>query len=71
MSITKNVYTQINKTLDRKITTLGQAVSMSNYETNINNQIILILSSISGLLFLILIIVFIYYNYVKAERNQQ
>jgi len=70
-STTKNVYNVIIDTLNRKITTLGQAVSMSNYETNINNKILFILSWITGILFIICLIVFIYYNYIVSKTDSK
>jgi hypothetical protein len=70
ISTTKDLYNKIIKSLDTKITTLGQAVSMSNYETNINNKIIIILSTISIILFIICLIVFIYYNYIVVKKSE-
>lgn len=65
---TNKVYNTIVKSLDSKITTLGQAVSMSNYETNINNKILFILGWVTTILFIILLIVLIYYNYIVSKK---
>jgi hypothetical protein len=70
ISNSQNIYDTIIKSLDRKNTTLGQAVSMNNYETNINNKITLILGAIAGILLFIFLTVFIYYNYIKERRSQ-
>ena len=62
----KNLNNGIIKNLDDKITTYGQAISMNNYETNINNKILFGLSIILFIIFIIIIIVIIYYNKKEA-----
>ena len=56
----KDINDNIIDNLDSKITTYGQAISMNNYETNINNKILIYLGIISGILFIILIIIIVY-----------
>lgn len=64
----KNIHNNIIKYLDDKITTYGQAISMNNYETNINNTIILVLSGIFGMMILISVMAMGYFNYKYAGK---
>ncbi len=48
--------------LNNKITTYGQAISMNNYETNINNKILLGLGVTLFFMFIIFVSVLIYFN---------
>ena len=58
----KNLNNVIIKDLDDKITTYSQAISMNNYETNINNKILVALSIVLFIIFAIFIILITYYN---------
>ena len=65
---TKTLNDAVIKDLNNKITTYGQAISMNNYETNINNKILMALSVISGLMFIIFIAVMVYFNNKSAGK---
>jgi hypothetical protein len=58
----------INK-LNNQITTFGQAIEMNNYEANINDKILFILSIVCGLVFIIFIVVIVYYNNITAGKK--
>ena len=64
----KNLNSVIIKDLDDKITTYGQAISMNNYETNINNNILIALSLILFFIFVIFICVIVFYNNKTAGQ---
>ena len=64
----KNLNYSIIKDLNDKITTYGQAISMNNYETNINNKILITLSVIIFVVIGIFIIVITYYNAKSAGK---
>ena len=69
MNNSQNIYNNVNKYLDDKITTYGQAISMNNYEENINNKILKILSFVSIIMIIIFIFLLAYinYNYYKTS----
>jgi hypothetical protein len=56
------------KDLNNKITTYGQAISMNNYETNINNKILTGLVVITFLMFVIFIVLMVYFNNKSAGK---
>lgn len=60
--INKNLFNNINKNMDSKITTYAQAISMNNYETNINNIILSILIVILIAIVIIFIFVLSYFS---------
>jgi hypothetical protein len=62
--LSKNV---INK-LDDQITTFGQAIEMNNYETTINNRILMVLGPLTFLFFVIFISVMVYFNNLTAGK---
>jgi len=64
----KNLNYSIIKDLNDKITTYGQAISMNNYETNINNKILITLSVVIFLVIGIFIVVITYYNAKSAGK---
>lgn len=57
----------INK-LNNQITTFGQAIEMNNYETTINNRILMILGPLTFFVFVIFISVMVYFNNITAGR---
>lgn len=57
----------INK-LDNQITTFGQAIEMNNYETGINNRILMILGPLTFFTFVIFISVMVYFNNLTAGK---
>jgi hypothetical protein len=62
--LSKNV---INK-LNNQITTFGQAIEMNNYETTINNRILMVLGPIAFLAFVIFVSVMVYFNNLTAGK---
>lgn len=54
--------------LNNKITTYGQAISMNNYENNINDKILKALIIITIFIFIIFIIVMVYFNNKTAGK---
>ena len=54
--------------LDDKITKQGQSVSMNNYETNINNTILIVLSFILAFVVIMFIIVLVYFNNITDGK---
>jgi hypothetical protein len=60
--INKNLFNNINKNMDSKITTYAQAISMNNYETNINNFILSILIVILITMVIVFIFVLSYFT---------
>jgi hypothetical protein len=62
----KNFNNNILNNLNNKMTTYEQAISMNNYETNINNNILLYLSVILGVFVIILVSLLVYYNSTTA-----
>ena len=64
----KNSNNMVIGNLDNKITTYGQAISMNNYETNINNKILFSLSIILFFIVTMFIIVIVYYNNITAGK---
>jgi hypothetical protein len=65
---TKTLNDAVIKDLNNKITTYGQAISMNNYETNINNKILMALSVISFFMIIIFIVVMVYFNNKSAGK---
>lgn len=65
---TKTLNDAVIKDLNNKITTYGQAISMNNYETNINNKILMALSVISIFMIIIFIVVMTYFNNKSAGK---
>ena len=57
-----NVNLSVVDNLNNKITTYGQAINMNNYETDINNKILMALGIIFGLVFVVFIVLMVYYN---------
>jgi hypothetical protein len=64
----KDLNNNIIKNLDNKITTISQSVSMNNYETNINNNILIALIIILVLLSGIFLVLMVYYNNKTAGK---
>ena len=64
----KNINNNIIKYYDHKNTTYRQAILMNEYEENINNKILLMLSIISIIVFITLIFVIAYFNYKYTEQ---
>jgi hypothetical protein len=58
----KNLNDNIINNINNKLTTYEQAISMNDYESNINNNILLYLTIIFGILFIIFITMLAYYN---------
>ena len=54
--------------LDDKITKQGQSVSMNNYENNINNTILIILSLILSFICVMFVVVLVYFNNLTAGK---
>jgi len=54
--------------LNNKITTYGQAISMNNYENNINDKILKALIVITIFMFIMFIIVMVYFNNKTAGK---
>lgn len=54
--------------LDNRITTLGQSISMNNYETNINNKILNILGYVILFMIIIFVAVLVYFNQKTAGK---
>ena len=65
---TKDINYQVLKNLDDKITTYAQAISLNNYETNVNNQILFYLSTALFFIFVIFIVILVYFNNVSAGK---
>ena len=63
-----NVNDSVIKNLDNKITTFSQAISMNNYETGVNNNILIGVGITLGLMLLIFIIVLVYFNRITAGK---
>ena len=57
-----NIYKNIINELDSNITTYGQSITMNNYETNINNQILNILGYVIIFMIILFICVLVYFN---------
>jgi len=57
----------INK-LNNQITTFGQAIEMNNYETSINNRILMVLGPLTFFVFIIFISVMVYFNNITAGK---
>jgi len=64
----KNLNNVIIKNLDDKITQYGQSISMNNYETNINNKILIALTVILFFIFTIFICIIVFYNNKTAGK---
>lgn len=64
----KNINNSVIKDLDNKITTYGQIISMNNYETNINNKILIALTIISALMIIIFVVVMVYFNNLTGGK---
>ena len=64
----KDLNNNVIKKLDDKITTYGQAISMNNYETNINNNLLIALYIVLAIVFLIFIAVLVYYNNLTGGK---
>ena len=54
--------------LNNQITTFGQAIEMNNYEDKINDKILFVLYIVSGIVFVIFIVVLVYYNNITAGK---
>ena len=65
---TKDINYYVLKNLNDKITTYGQAISMNNYETNINNNILIALSIILAIVGGVFIALLIYFNYLTNGK---
>ena len=65
---TKDLNNNILKNLNDKITTYGQAISMNNYETNINNKILMALGAVLGVVVIIFVVVMVYFNNKTAGK---
>jgi 4-diphosphocytidyl-2C-methyl-D-erythritol kinase len=63
-----NINNNVINDLNNKITTFGQAIKMNNYETGINNKILLILTGIGAFVVLIFIVVLVYFNNLTAGK---
>ena len=63
-----NVNDSVIKNLDNKITTFSQAISMNNYETGVNNNILMGAVMTLGLMLMIFIIVLVYFNRITAGK---
>jgi hypothetical protein len=64
----KNLNNVIIKNLDDKITQYGQSISMNNYETNINNKILIALTVILFFMFVIFVVIIVFYNNKTAGK---
>jgi len=58
----KNLNDNVINNINNKLTTYEQAINMNDYETNINNNILLYLGIIFGILFIIFVSMLAYYN---------
>jgi hypothetical protein len=63
-----NVNMGVIDNLNSKITTYGQAISMNNYETNINNNILIVIFFILAVIFIIFVAVLVYFNHKTAGK---
>ena len=63
-----NVNMSVIDNLNSKITTYGQAISMNNYETNINNKILAVTVFIFSVIFIICIAVLVYFHHKTAGK---
>lgn len=63
-----NINNNVINDLNNKITTFGQAIKMNNYETGINNKILLILTVIGTFIVLIFVVVLVYFNNLTAGK---
>jgi hypothetical protein len=63
----KNLNNNIIKNLNDKMTTYEQAITMNNYETNVNNNILLYMFITLGILFIVLVSMLAYYNIKTAK----
>lgn len=64
----QNVHNNVIKYLDDKTTTYGQAILMNDYETGINNKIIVILSIVSIFIILGFLLLIVYFDYKYAGK---
>ena len=64
----KNLNNVIIKNLDDKITQYGQSISMNNYETSINNKILIVLTAILFFIFVIFVVIIVFYNNKTAGK---
>ena len=67
---TKNINNSVMKQLDNKITTYGQMITMNNYETKINDNILTGLYIAFFFMFLIFMVVIVYFNNKTAGKIQ-
>jgi hypothetical protein len=63
-----NVNMNVIDNLNSKITTYGQAINMNNYETNINNNVLIVIFFILGIFVIIFITVLVYFNNKTAGK---
>jgi hypothetical protein len=59
---TSNINEKVIKQLDTKITTMGQAITMNDYQTDVNNKLLFYLGIFVIIIIIILIVVLVYYN---------
>jgi len=64
-----NINGNIITTLDDKITTYGQAINMNNYEYNMNNNILVVLGFVFGIILSIFIVILVYYVNISSRGN--
>jgi hypothetical protein len=64
-----NINGNIITKLDDKITTYGQAINMNNYEYNMNNNIIVILGFLFGIMLSIFIVLLVYYVNILSRNS--
>jgi LPXTG-motif cell wall-anchored protein len=57
-----NVNLSVVDNLNNKITTYGQAINMNNYETGINNNILIVLGIALLAVVIIFVFVMVYFN---------
>jgi len=65
---TKDINYKVLKSLNDKITTYSQAISLNNYETDINDKILFYLYVGLFFIFVIFIVVLVYFNNISAGK---
>ena len=63
-----NVNISVIDNLNNKITTYGQAINMNNYETNINNNILMALGIALIIVIIIFVAVMVYFNNISGGK---
>ena len=63
-----NISKNVIKNLDNKITTYTQAIQMNNYETKINDNILIGVGIALAFIFVIFLVVIVYYNRLTAGK---